>query len=279
MINLENLMAKVGDLPSLPIVIQRLHTSISEQDISVSEIAQIIETDQAFTARLLRLVNSPFYGLTGRISSVESAITILGFDAVHQLLLTASVLKNFKGFGEVINIMDFWKHSFCVGVIAKHLLHKADKETQNTASICGILHDIGRLMFIRMDPDKFINFYAEMKMVTDLDTEREYFSIDHQDMGKLLAQKWNFPGSIASAIANHHTPLETDENSLLVSAINIADLLCHALDLGDSSNYYVSEYFPEAWAMLDVSIGDLESILMNSLNEIEGLEKMIRMMS
>jgi HD-like signal output (HDOD) protein len=86
---------KIADLPSPPIVVQKLQTRMAEQDISSKEVAKIIETDQAFTARVLKLVNSPFYGFARRIVSVEEAITMLGFNTVHQLLLATSVLNTF----------------------------------------------------------------------------------------------------------------------------------------------------------------------------------------
>lgn len=279
MVEIETLIEDVADLPSLPMVIQRLHTSISEEDISIREIAAIIETDQAFTARVLRLVNSPFYGLTQRISSVEGAITILGFDAVHQLLITTSVMTAFKGYEKVFNIRDFWKHSFGVGVIAKRLLFKFDKETKSIGFICGILHDMGRLMLVRFDPEKFIAFYTRMKMVTDLEAENEYFGIDHQALGEMLANKWNFPADLTTAIANHHAPLAVDDNSGIVSAVNIADMLCHALSIGDSCSYYVSEFFPEAWERLKLSMDELGEILKKALDEMDELEEMISTIS
>lgn len=267
----------ISDLPSMPIVIQRLQAALVERDINISEVASIIETDQAFTARVLRLVNSPFYGLTQKISSVEAAITILGFDAVNQLLLTTSVLTSFSDRISGFNISDFWKHSFGVGVIAKHLLLKFSREDRSFGFICGILHDIGRLLLVKIDREKYITFYSRSKMLTDLVAEEECFEIDHQVLGQLICRRWNFPDNLIEVIANHHTPLLAGKNLNIASAVNVADILCHAFQVGDSSSYYVSQFFPNAWKTLNVNMKELEDILGKSLVEIDGIENVIRM--
>ncbi len=268
---------EMADLPSMPIVIQRLQSAMAENDINISEVASIVESDQAFIARVLRLVNSPFYGLPQKISSVEAAITILGFDAVNQLLLATSVLTSFKGHVSGFNISDFWTHSFGVGVIAKNLLLKSSREDRSFGFICGILHDIGRLLLVKIDKEKYITFYSKSKMFTDLEAEKDYFDIDHQVLGQIVCRRWNFPENLIEIIANHHTPLLAEKNPNIASTINMADMFCHALQVGDSSSYYVTQFFPKAWEMLNVNMKELEDILGKSLVEIDGFENMIRM--
>lgn len=273
--NYDTIFDKHLNLPSPPIVIQKLQSCIS-QDAGNRELAQIIETDQAFTARILKLVNSPFYGFAGRIVSVEEAITMLGMNTIHQLLLTTSLLNTIKIDNRALDLNNFWIHSFGVGVIAKRMLFKRNKEIQNEGFMGGILHDIGRLIFVKMDPAKFIDFYTHQNMVIALEAEKKYWQIDHQKLGEILANKWNFPPSISTTIAFHHTPDEAPEHKLLVSAVHIADVLCHALAIGDSGNFYVSNYSPQAWLNLELPIDDLEKVLNNSLDEIENSKHMLR---
>jgi len=267
------------DLPSPPAIIQRLNACIADQEMNSFELARIIETDQAFTARILKLVNSPFYGFSREIVSVEEAITMLGINAVHRLLLTTSMLTTYKIDNRISEVNSFWRHSFGVGVIAKHLLFRMDRESQQEAFVSGILHDIGRLIYMKIDPDMFMRFYFEMSGVTDLDAENEYFGVDHQRIGEKLAEKWNFPKAIIIVIANHHTPNKAEHHKLLLSAVNIADMLCHALQIGNSGNYYVSKFYPEAWKTLQLSYNELDKILRRALNEIEESENTLIQLS
>jgi HD-like signal output (HDOD) protein len=269
------ILKKIVDLPSPPTVVQQLQARIAEQDISSKEVASIIEIDQAFTARVLRLVNSPFYGFSRKIVSVEEAITMLGFNTVHQLLLTTSLLNSFEVKSSVLNLQNFWMHSFGVGVIAKQLLYKRGKDIRNEGFMCGILHDIGRLIFVKIDADKFAAFQGNKPRVTDLEAERKYFDIDHQKLGEMLAKRWNFPESIVMAIAKHHDPPMNCKYDTLISAVNISDMLCHALSIGDSGSYYISTFSQDAWNKLEIEMSGLESILVKSLNEIDKVTELL----
>ncbi|MCD6161940.1 MAG: HDOD domain-containing protein [candidate division Zixibacteria bacterium] len=279
MTTVKSILAKQINLPSPPIIIQKLQSHITEEDVNNKELAEIIETDASFTARILRLVNSPFYGFVGRIKSVEEAITMLGFNTVHQLLLTTSMLNTVKVENKIIDLNKFWLHSFSVGVMAKHLLCKADKDIQNEGFMGGILHDIGRMIFVKMDPDRFISFYTQEDKVIDLESEAEYFDINHQELGKILAEKWNFPESISSAIAYHHFPDEAPDYQLLASAVNIADMLCHALNIGDSFSYYITDFFPSAWDRLNIEMNELETVFKDAFKEIDKSKILMGMMN
>ncbi len=271
----ELLSKGLNNLPSPPIVVQRLNARLGQEDVSSHEIASIIETDQSFTVRILKLVNSPFYGFARKIVSVEEAITMLGFNAVQQLVFTTSVLSRFKFKNKRLDLGEFWRHSFGVGIIGKYLLMK-NKKLQNEGFLCGILHDIGRLLFLTAVPEKFASFYFRGSMMIDLETEKEAFGINHQQFGEILAQKWNLPESLATVIGNHHTPLGAKGYEVLASAVHVANLLSHTLNLGDSGNYFVSNFSPEAWEFLGISYDDLEIVLRKALSEVEASENLLR---
>jgi HD-like signal output (HDOD) protein len=263
-----SIFEKQVNLPSPPIVIQKLQSCIA-QEVGNRELAQIIETDQGFTARILRLVNSPFYGFAGKIVSVEEAITMLGLNTIHQLLLTTSLLNTIKIENKALDLNKFWAHSFGAGVIAKGLLFKHNKDIQNEGFLGGILHDIGRLIFVRMNPAKFVEVYGKQDKAIDLTTEQRYWRLNHQKTGEILANKWNFPASISTAIAYHHNPDDAYEYGRLVSAVHIADIMCHAMNIGDSGNSFVFNYSPQAWQQLGLTMDELKMVLNKSLDEIE----------
>jgi len=258
------------NLPSPPVVISHLTELLNKEETSSYELANIVEMDQALTARILKLVNSPFYGFSRKITSVEQAITMLGIEAINQLVLASSVLNIFRVDENVLSLNDFWIHSFGVGVIAKSLLFfKQDKDLQNEAFMCGILHDIGRLILLKTDAKKYFTLYNEGKSVTDLEKEKKWFGLNHQEVGAILGKKWNFPESLVQVIGNHHTPDKVDKYELLVSSVHIADIICHGLSIGFSGNNYVTNFSPSAWKKLQITNGSLKEAIVKSKKEIE----------
>lgn len=272
MLDLETRITARIDLPSSPVIVQQISAVLARPDSSSAELSRIVETDQAFTARLLKLVNSPFYGFARRITSVTEALTMLGMNSVHQLLITTSVLGALRTQSHAFSMDGFWRHSFGVGVMAKLLLAEMDRETQSRAFMAGILHDIGRLILVRMDPDKCAGLYAGGEGVADLEREREWFGADHQEVGHMLAMKWNFPPGLVSAIAYHHTPDKATEEPLMPAAVSIGDLMCHALGIGFSGNEYVTSFSPSAWQRLGLNFEDLPGILERALDEVDRTE-------
>ncbi len=276
MLDLESVVSQQMDLPSAPAVIHQLTTLMKQDDVSSHEIARIVETDQAFAARTLKLVNSPFYGFARQITSVEQAITMLGVNSLQQLLLATSVMGALGTESSALLMDEFWMHSFSVGVVTKHLLPAENADSRNEAFMCGVLHDIGRLLLVKMDTSKYVRFYDDGKSVIDLEKENQWFGADHQQMGQALARKWNLPGSFATVTAYHHHPEKAQDYQLLVAAVHIADIICHALCLGRSGNDYISYFSPAAWHRLGLYSEHLETSVRQALDEIRETESTIR---
>jgi HD-like signal output (HDOD) protein len=269
----------IGDfteIPSQPEVVCRLQALIGRQEISSHQAAQIIEADQGFTARILRLVNSPFYGFSRQIVSVEGAITMLGFNAIHQLLLTSSLLSSLSPKEMGIDLHPFWKHSFGVGVLAKYLLPSIDMQLMDEAFISGIMHDVGRLVYMRTDFKRYAAFYNKSAGAISLEDERKYFGIDHETLGEALASKWNFPESVRTAIGFHHSPLLPNKFQRLTAVVNLADIAVHALNIGDSGHIYINEFYSETWTCLGMTPAYFESAVHRTLGEIAQTEELLR---
>ncbi len=175
MLDLDNMLSKQIDLPSAPAVVHQLTTLMARDDVGSHDIAQIVATDQAFTARTLKLVNSPFYGFARQITSVEEAVTMLGIGTLQQLLLATSVVSSLGSDSDALSMDEFWLHSFSVGVLAKHLIRTGNPDAEGEAFMCGVLHDIGRLLFVKIDPGRYSRFYDKGESVVDLEKEAEWF--------------------------------------------------------------------------------------------------------
>ncbi|MEA2031453.1 MAG: HDOD domain-containing protein [candidate division Zixibacteria bacterium] len=275
--NFQSVVDQLANLPSVPVVVQKLHMLIQDDGVGSREVAKIVETDSALVARVLKLVNSSFYGMTQSVLSVEEAISIFGFNTLHQLVLSTAVFNTLDIDESTLDINSFWRHSFGVGVFAKHLRSSASKEIQSEALTGGILHDIGRLVIAKSNPTKFEAFYFERKAVTGIEQEAEFFDHDHQQIGEMLAKKWNFPDPIVAVIRSHHTPSDApDEYKKLVAAVNIADLLCHMMQIGYSASSYATEFDSEAWQCLDISMDELKGHIHSALNEIDEASQILK---
>lgn len=279
MLNYATIVRKLANLPSLPIVVIKLQKIIEDSDVGSKEVARVVETDTALVARVLKLVNSSFYGFSRRIKSVAEAIAILGLNTIQQLVLAAGVFETLKTKNGLADMSEIWHHSVGVGVIAKHLLHGADRDTQNEALMCGILHDVGYLVMAKIDLDAFALFYSQQELAPNLKKEAEIFGINHQQLGEMLAKKWNFPESITCTIARHHSPDRAmQKTKTMVSAINIADMLSHATMAVTKPGLKVSEFNHNAWQALNLDYKELDGILYKALDEIGETKQLIHEM-
>ncbi len=264
------------ELPAAPTIITQLTSLLNKEDIGSHELAEVAQTDQAFTAKILKLVNSPFYGFSREVYSVEEAITMIGLEAVHHLLLTMSFLNIFKTDKNIFNINEFWLHSLSVGIIAKELIKNETKEIKNAAYLSGILHDVGRLIYYQVDPKKYAAFYDHGASVIDLEKETKWFQLNHQQIGSLLGEKWNFPNNIVSTIKFHHSPDEYKGNDIiLVHAVHIGDIISHGLNIGNSGITYVTKFSKISWNALQLTDTMIKNVIKSSIYKIEHIKEVI----
>ncbi len=228
--SLDGIVRKISDLPTIPNVLMRIWSVLECPDSSSSDIERIISLDQALTAKVIRLANSPFYHMPSEISSVKSAIVNVGFDAVKNLVIAVSVtsmLKKLKGTNRYFPMRDFWRHSVGVGVASKMFARKVEGVDSELCFCAGILHDIGKFAMNLLFPDK----YAEALSTAAggglyiREAEKIVIGTDHARIGGLFAEHWNFSRELRCIIADHHNDLDkiSDEFLLEVAVIRMAD--------------------------------------------------------
>jgi HD-like signal output (HDOD) protein len=231
------------ELSSLPFIYIKINNAVNNPLSSTKDISDIISSDPSLTTRLLRLVNSAFYGFPSKIDTVSRALLAVGTNQIRDLALATSVLRLFKGIPEDLVSMDsLWRHSVACGVAAKILAtgiqRGANVERFFTA---GIIHDIGRFAIYKMMP------YAAQEMILRCKAnmeplclvEKEVIGFDHADLGRALAQLWNLPASLEDMIAYHHFPWEARLSPVETCVLHMADYVVHAMQLGDSGEQYI----------------------------------------
>ncbi|MBS0165923.1 MAG: HDOD domain-containing protein [Nitrospira sp.] len=244
--DLRNRIEQVGDLPTLPHVVQRLATMIGSPTVSAEEIGTIIEKDQVLAAKVLRLANSPFYGFPSRIGSVSHAVIVLGFNVVKGLTLCASALTIMKDAG-----MDqLWRHSLGVAITAKLLATRLDIKNSEELFVSGLLHDIGKVVLYVKWPDVGNSIKDAMKTRTDhslFDIEQELTGLSHAEIGGYLASAWHLPVTLREPILYHHNPMQAKDATLQTAIVHVADILVKGLACGNPGDDLIPPLSKPAW--------------------------------
>jgi putative nucleotidyltransferase with HDIG domain len=231
-LSLDEVVAQLEHLPSLPAVVMELLNTLDRDDVDVSVLAKKVALDQALTAKTLKLANSPIFATQVKVTTIQQAITLLGFKSVRTLITAAGVAGCFpntqcSGF----DFHTFWRHSVatavCGKVLARHL-----HINQDYAFTAGLLHDIGRLVLVTCFPRSYAETIA-YRAAHDcqlLEAERAVLGVDHVRAGQLLAEHWNFSETMQKGIAGHHDP-EAPGAGFLATIVHVADFIAHGLDV------------------------------------------------
>jgi putative nucleotidyltransferase with HDIG domain len=247
----DDVVKTLDDLPSLPAVVMELLNSIDQEDVDISVLAKKVSHDQALTAKTLRLANSSLYGLQVKVTTIQQAITYLGFQTTRNLITAAAVTGCFaEGHCPGFDHKAFWRHSIATAACAK-VLARQMRFNQDYAFTAGLLHDIGRLVLVSCFPQQYAAAIAH-RVAHDcfmLESERAVLGIDHVDAGLALAEHWNFSDTMRLAIGGHHDP-EAPGAGFLAAIIHVADAIVHALDLSQVEDDLVPPVSTVAWTAL-----------------------------
>ena len=277
--DLQKIVARIDDLPTLPRTVLKITELVNNPRTSAKDIARIITDDQVLTARLLKLVNSSFYGFPQRISTVNTAIVLLGFDAIRSLLLTTSVFDLFAGRNKKSkqDQEKFWDHSLGCAVGAKVIGNYLRHDKIEELFVAGLLHDIGKIVEMLYLPDEFAKVVATINKtnILMLTAEEKVLGYDHADIGKLLAGKWNLPIKLVQVIAHHHQPAAAGSFIMEASIVHLADILCRALNMGYGGDNKIPPLDKSAWASLRIKTDSIEVIMETMQDEYNDISSFI----
>lgn len=237
---LRQVTEKIIGLPTLPVIVTQLISLLGDPRSSARQVAQLISTDQALTAKILKVANSAFYGFPREIATVQLAIVVLGFEQVKNLSLSVAVLKRFSSGTEhrLFDRQRFWDHAIGCGVAGRMLARKFRPRMEGEAFVAGVLHDLGKLILIEYFPDAFSEALelAEAEGMTIAEAEDRVLGVTHADVGGWLAEKWNLPPSLVNAIAYHHRPGDLEKPEDLVWFVHVANAMVRHHQVGASGD-------------------------------------------
>lgn len=254
MVNVKNILSQLREFPTLPTIYGLLSDTMANPRSSAVDVAEVISQDQASASKVLKAANSSIYGIRGRVSTITQAIVYLGFDEVKHLILAMAIIKIFgkQKTGYSFNVVDLWKHSLAVGVITRLLGKSIGVKKLEDYFIAGILHDIGKLAFLKIAPEEYnkVVDYAIENNLSAKEAESEILEITHTVAGETLAEMWKLPVSIKDGIRYHISGRVEGKLSLLVSCIHVADIVASMLELGHAGDAVIPKPNMEVWDAL-----------------------------
>lgn len=224
----------ITDLPTLPTVAMEVNRMLQDVDTPIEKLVGFLEKDQSMVLKILRLVNSSFYGFKSRITSLRHAVTLMGYSTVQNVVVTVSVIDclktktTLKGF----DISLFWTHSVSVAVMSRHLAARTKLAAPEEAFTAGLIHDIGKVVLVNHFPDVFVVLIeaATARDITFYAAEKTADTYPHNLIGSNLARRWMLPEPLKLALRHHHGSIAKGVDGTLAGLVAIADTLVNVMD-------------------------------------------------
>lgn len=273
---LQKAMNRVREISSLPEVTTRIVEVVENPTSTAQDMHDIIRHDPALAAKILKVVNSAFYGLPSQIASLDRAIVMLGLSAVKNIALAASLSRLFRPgpVSDRFSGRDLWTHCIAVGVCTRMVAQASFGQVEE-AFVAGLVHDMGLLVEFQLFPDKLraVSERCEAEPQDFLAAEREIIGGDHQAFGAALATKWKFPPGLRCAVSRHHSPENLKpELRRIVTAVKLADTICCHNDIGFYLTARVQQISTELLEYVGISetqVAELLETLPDCISETE----------
>jgi putative nucleotidyltransferase with HDIG domain len=279
----------IGNLPTLPKVATEVMSMAADPEVSIKEIASVISKDPSLSAKILKVANSAFYGLTQRIASIQLALVVLGLNKIKNLVVGVSVFKTFpiKPGIPAFDREKFWEHSAGCGQIAKILAGLLGCGMEGEEFVAGLLHDIGKIILDQFFHDEFVRVtvLTSQENIPMIEAEEEVLGTTHAEIGSWLAEEWKLPLILVEAITHHHEPEKAVLNPILTSLVRLSDLFCKAKGIGFSGDTQGISFSDRiAWKTLkeakpELRDLDVERFVFDLDAEIEKAREFIRISS
>ncbi|MEE4264762.1 MAG: HDOD domain-containing protein [Desulfobacteraceae bacterium] len=264
---------RIKDIPTLPAIVFELNKLLRDPDTSIKTVCDTIQKDQAITLKILKLVNSAFYGFKSKISDLRNAVALLGYNAVRNAIVSLSVINSFP---KHVTLMDFditlfWKHSLAVAVTSKNIAQLSKKESPDNCFVGGLLHDTGKVILAQYFPELFEAVWSTLQdeQISFYESERKTLSIDHAKVGAHLAAKWQLPEGLVDAIHWHHEFQPELKSANFVRNIYLANFIVNAYDLDPELRLDLSEMHPDVVKFMMNMMEDIGDWYTGLTDEIE----------
>ncbi len=272
----EKVLERISQPPPSPAAAKILEITLAD-NVGARDLAEAITKDQAFTARVLKLVNSAYYGLQQKVTTVSRAVGVLGFDTIKSLALTLFTFGPLPPEKDgIITLRQLWEHSLGCAVGARRLATAVGHSSPEEAFVAGLLHDMGRTLFFQYFRKEFVEAVrtAEETGIGLSQAEIQILGMDHTVAGEVWARKWNLPPVIRHILRHHHEPrsaVKTEDTltGKTVAIVHVADLYCEARQIGKGGDNGFDPFDETVWAFLGLGEDQCMKLLEPVAEEIE----------
>lgn len=273
---LASALTRPGNLAPLPTVVLQAMKLADSANANSADLVRVISTDPALSARIIRIVNSAFYAVRTPVTSLNTAVSVLGFGAIKNIALAASLTRSFRGVKDIeFDPRALWKHSVAVGAAAQQIAVRTRSMDASDAFLAGLMHDIGVIVELQLSKIQFMGVIKETEGNTTLrfrDAEMDFFGASHEAYGEALAIAWQFPTNIRQVCGFHHRPSEAlDSARLITNIVHVADIIAAQAGVGFTRTVEASLPDPAICASIgltDVMMEEIRSALVAHVEEV-----------
>ncbi len=276
---------QISHIATLPEVTLKIIELVEDPSSTAQDLHNVISNDPALGSRILKVVNSAFYGLPGQIGSINRAIVLLGLNAVKNIAIAASLAKLYRG-GQLcpgFSARDLWTHSIASAACAKLVADTIKLGLPDEAFLGGLIHDIGIMVEMQADRQKLIEVVNALGLDKDgvpardmIEAEERIFGANHQDFGRGLCEKWKFPKSFSYVTGSHHNPLDLPEqNRMLACVVYVADRIAASQNAGFRLDVCDTTVDPDVLDALKMSANQLVTNREGLPERIEAVDQLL----
>lgn len=254
------------NLPTLANVVDKLNLLVESPDSSIAEVGKVISQDQVLSAKVLKLINSGFYGFPGRITTVTHALVLLGFNVIKGLILSASVYELMSQ-----SMVGLWEHSLATAVSSGVLAKRLGEQDPEEVATAGLLHDIGKVALSVQMADEFQKVLAavESQGCLIMEAEQQVLGVNHSRIAYWLIEKWNLPPILTEAIIYHHQPQLAKTAPRQTAMVHVGDIFARARGFGNPGDTGIPAVDHDVWEMLGLTAEDVRELAREYDRELE----------
>ncbi len=276
---LDRIEGSIKNIPFMPQVLIKAQKAMANPKTDGKQLADILRTDPAIVTVMLKIANSAYYGQIGKVSSIEKACVMLGYQTVKELIMTTGVSnllgKKLKGYG--FNSGELWMHSMAVGIASKMIAVKTNPELSDDAYLSGLLHDSGKII---LDPyilerKEAFDLFLKAGDQTSFEAEKHILGFDHAEIASKICKKWNIPKDITTAIRNHHHPSGSGKH-MLSYIVHTGDCVARLCGLGYEEDDILYEPEKGAIEFLGLDRQILSKMMLEVLEAVQQIGQILK---
>ncbi len=261
-------------VPMMPSSAARISSMLNDINISSRNLTDAISYDPILTARILRLANSPIYSLQKNVSTLRQAVEVVGMKSIYEILIVGLAADSFAR--EIRDSREghkIWEHSLAVALVSREIGRVLGLRGTEEAFICGLLHDIGKILLLRADFETYRYLLAEENEMLMLSRETMEYGYTHAQIGSFVANRWSLPEGVCHSILNHHDPSQSGRFAVIGHLVCVADTIANMNGFGLRSPQSEIVHETDSMIMLNLSPEQMDKAWANSLDSIIEITK------